>query len=118
MDVEQAVGRFRPCQDGMDSFGQPDTHDEGIAKMSEGCVNGVRRGVLLLSVITLYGCQDLAIRDTSSLLVPRFRQSEVLGFVGVARDEKPTTVPFDLNRIAEAQRGRKQCRVGNLDQGG
>ena len=37
--------------------------------------------VLLLSVITLYGCEDLAIHDTSSLLAPRFQRSEILGFV-------------------------------------
>jgi MtN3 and saliva related transmembrane protein len=51
--------------------------------MSEDCVGGVTHSVLLLglSVITLTGCQDLAIRDTSSLLAPSFQQSEVLGFV-------------------------------------
>jgi len=38
-------------------------------------------GVLLLSLLTLYGCEDLVIRDTSSLLVPRFQRSEILGFV-------------------------------------
>ena len=45
------------------------------------CCNRVTLGVLLLSVITLYGCEDLVIRDTSSLLVPRFQRSEILGFV-------------------------------------
>lgn len=43
--------------------------------------NRMMRGVLFLSVIMLCGCEDLAVRDTSSLLVPRFRRSEVLGFV-------------------------------------
>ena len=38
-------------------------------------------GVLLLSLLTLYGCEDLAIRDTSSLFIPRFQRSEILGFV-------------------------------------
>ncbi len=37
--------------------------------------------VLFLSLITLYGCQDLVPHDTSSLLSPRFRRSEILGFV-------------------------------------
>jgi MtN3 and saliva related transmembrane protein len=37
--------------------------------------------VLLLSVATLYGCQDLAPHDTASLLDPRFSRSEVFGFV-------------------------------------
>ena len=45
------------------------------------CSNRVTLGVLLLSVITLYGCEDLVIRDTSSLLIPRFQRSEILGFV-------------------------------------
>ena len=38
-------------------------------------------GVLLLSLVTLYGCEDLVIRDTSSLFIPRFQRSEILGFV-------------------------------------
>jgi len=42
------------------------------------CFNRVTPVVLLLSVITLYGCEGLAIRETSSLLVPRFRRSELL----------------------------------------
>ena len=35
----------------------------------------------MLSVLALYGCEDLVIRDTSSLLVPRFQRSEILGLV-------------------------------------
>jgi len=49
--------------------------------VSMACFNRVTLGVLLLSVITLYGCEDLVIRDTSSLFIPRFQRSEVLGFV-------------------------------------
>jgi hypothetical protein len=45
------------------------------------CCNRVTLGILLLNVITLYGCMDLVIRDTPSLLVPRFQRSEVLGIV-------------------------------------
>ena len=37
--------------------------------------------VLLLSLFTLCGCQDLVPRDTSSLFIPRFQRSEILGFV-------------------------------------
>ena len=43
--------------------------------------NRMMRGVLFLSMIMLCGCEDWVVRDTSSLLVPRFRRSEVLGFV-------------------------------------
>ena len=38
-------------------------------------------GVLLLSAILLGGCQGLAIDDVSSLLVPEFQRSEVIGLV-------------------------------------
>jgi MtN3 and saliva related transmembrane protein len=37
--------------------------------------------VLFLSLMTLCGCQDLVPRDTSSLFIPRFQRSEILGFV-------------------------------------
>jgi len=37
--------------------------------------------VLFLGLITLCGCQDLVPRDPSSLLVPRFHRSEILGFL-------------------------------------
>jgi MtN3 and saliva related transmembrane protein len=43
--------------------------------------NKLKHGVLLLSVMVLCGCEGLVIQDTSSLLVPRFQRSEVLGFV-------------------------------------
>ena len=49
--------------------------------MSMDCFNRVTLGVLLLSVLTLYGCEDLVIRDTSSLFIPRFQRSEVVGLV-------------------------------------
>jgi uncharacterized protein with PQ loop repeat len=37
--------------------------------------------VVLLSLIPLYGCQDLVPHDTSSLFIPRFQRSEILGFL-------------------------------------
>ena len=43
--------------------------------------NRVIFAVLFLSMIILCGCQDLVPRDTSSLLSPRFRRSEIFGFV-------------------------------------
>ena len=45
------------------------------------CSNKMTLGVLLLSLLTLYGCEDLVIRDTSSLLAPRFQRSEIVGLV-------------------------------------
>jgi MtN3 and saliva related transmembrane protein len=39
------------------------------------------RGVVLLGVIMLSGCAGLEVMDTSSLFLPKFQRSEVLGFV-------------------------------------
>ena len=39
------------------------------------------RGFVLLGVITLCGCEDLVVQDTTSLLLPRFQRSEILGIV-------------------------------------
>lgn len=36
---------------------------------------------LLVSLVMFYGCQDLFPQDTSSLLIPRFQRSEIIGFV-------------------------------------
>ena len=49
--------------------------------MNMNCSNKMTLGVLLLSLLALYGCEDLVIRDTSSLFIPRFQRSEILGFV-------------------------------------
>jgi len=54
---------------------------DGVAEVSLDSIKSVAPGVVLLSVVTLCGCGDLAIRDTSSLLVPGFQRSEILGFV-------------------------------------
>ena len=43
--------------------------------------NRITRGVLLLSVIMLCGCEGLVVHDTSSLLAPRLQRSEVIGLV-------------------------------------
>ena len=52
-----------------------------VGKVNMNCSNRVMLGVLLLNVLTLYGCEDLVIRDTSSLLAPRFQRSEIVGLV-------------------------------------
>ncbi len=51
-------------------------------KAGMGRYNKAALALLLVSLVTLLGCQgDLVPRDTGSLLIPRFRRSEVLGFV-------------------------------------
>ena len=43
--------------------------------------NWMIQGVIVVSAISLCGCEDLAVQDTSSLLLPRFQRSEILGIV-------------------------------------
>ena len=40
--------------------------------------------VVVLSAIMLAGCEDLAVRDTASLLAPTFQRSELIGFLAGA----------------------------------
>ena len=42
---------------------------------------GATTAILVLGLISLYGCQDLVPRDTRSLLLPSFTRSEILGLV-------------------------------------
>jgi uncharacterized protein with PQ loop repeat len=42
---------------------------------------GILRGLIMLFLIALSGCEGLAISDTASLLAPGFQRSEVLGIV-------------------------------------
>ena len=44
-------------------------------------IKRVTLGILLMSLTALYGCEDLTIRDTPSLLVPRLQRSEFIGLV-------------------------------------
>jgi len=54
---------------------------KGVRVMNGDAFKKRTRGVLMLSVIMLCGCADLVIRDTASLLDPRFQRSEVVGVV-------------------------------------
>jgi len=47
---------------------------------SQGFLNRMR-WIFWLGVVVLYGCADLEIRDTSSLLVPELQRSEIVGLV-------------------------------------
>jgi len=46
--------------------------------------NTTMLGVLVLSAIVLSGCEDLVVKDTASLLAPRFQRSEVIGLLAGA----------------------------------
>jgi MtN3 and saliva related transmembrane protein len=52
-----------------------------MTMMERDFINRMTRGILLLSVIALCGCEDFAVRDTSSLLLPQFQRSEIMGLV-------------------------------------
>ena len=43
--------------------------------------NRMTLAFLFLSLISLYGCQNLVPHDTQSLLMPRFQRSDIFGFV-------------------------------------
>jgi MtN3 and saliva related transmembrane protein len=43
--------------------------------------NRITPVILFLSLITLYGCQDLVPRDTQSLFLPGLQRSEIFGFL-------------------------------------
>ena len=47
-------------------------------------MNTAMLGVLVLGAILLSGCADLVVRDTASLLAPRFQRSEIVGLVAGA----------------------------------
>ena len=45
------------------------------------CIRRMAFAVVLLGAATLCGCEDLAVRDTKSLLAPSFQRSEIVGLV-------------------------------------
>jgi MtN3 and saliva related transmembrane protein len=60
-------------------------HDRDlVSPPNMGRFNKLLVAVLILSALVLYACgnlEDLVPRDTSSLLIPRFKRSDVFGFV-------------------------------------
>ena len=44
-------------------------------------VYAIARGAIVLSIIMLCGCSELATQDTTSLLVPHLQRSELVGIV-------------------------------------
>ena len=72
-------------------------------------------GVLLLSVLTLSGCEDLVIRDTSSLLVPRFQRSEIVGLVagfGTTFAALPDLIAMLKRRSSTGMNPKMACIMG------
>ena len=71
--------------------------------------------IVFLSLITLCGCQDLVPQDTSSLLIPRFSRSEVLGFMaglGTTFAAVPDLVAMIKNRSSSGMNPRMAAIMG------
>jgi len=54
---------------------------EGGVPVRRRSLDKLSLGVLLASVIALQGCESLGIHDATSLLLPTFQRSEVIGFI-------------------------------------
>jgi MtN3 and saliva related transmembrane protein len=52
--------------------------------VNKNALNTVTLGALLVCAIGFAGCQDLVVRDSASLLAPRFQRSEIVGLVAGA----------------------------------
>jgi MtN3 and saliva related transmembrane protein len=73
--------------------------------------------VLLLSLITLNGCQGLVPHDTRSLLIPRFGRSEILGFVagfGTTFAAVPDLVAMLRRRSSAGMKPRMAAIMGSF----
>ena len=71
--------------------------------------------IVFLSLITLCECQDLVPHDTSSLLIPRFGRSEVLGFMaglGTTFAAVPDLVAMLKNRSSAGMNPRMAAIMG------
>lgn len=79
------------------------------------CIDRITRGILLLSAITLCGCQDLAVHDTSSLLLPRFQRSEITGLVagfGTTFAALPDLIKMFRRRSSKGINPTMACLMG------
>lgn len=77
--------------------------------------NKVKLLVLFSLLIGVCGCQDLVPRDTSSLLVPRFHRSEILGFVaglGTTFAAVPDLLAMFKRKSAEGMNPRMAAIMG------
>lgn len=73
------------------------------------------RLALLVTVVTLCGCGDLEIRDTSGLLLPTFKRSEVFGFVaglGTTFATSPDLVAMVKRRSSAGMNPRMAAIMG------
>ena len=77
--------------------------------------NRVTLCILSLGVLTLYGCEDLVIHDTSSLLAPRFQRSEIVGLVagfGTTFAAVPDLIAMLKRQSSAGMNPRMACIMG------
>ena len=79
------------------------------------CIDRMKAGAVLLSAVMLCGCEGLEIRDPSSLLLPQFQRSEVLGFVagfGTTFAAVPDLVKMFRRRSSKGMNPRMAAIMG------
>jgi len=82
-----------------------------------GRFNHVTVAVLFLGLIALCGCQDLVPHDTVSLLSPKFRRSEIFGFVaglGTTFAAVPDLIAMLRRRSSEGMHPRMAAITGGF----
>ncbi|MGO9614242.1 MAG: SemiSWEET family sugar transporter [Dissulfurispiraceae bacterium] len=83
--------------------------------MKTDCIVGITRGVVLLGVIMLCGCEALTVHDTTALLLPEFRRSEVVGFVagfGTTFAAVPDLIRMLTRRSSKGMNPTMACIMG------
>ena len=80
-----------------------------------GQYNRITLVLLGVSAVLLRGCEDLVPHDVSSLLIPRFRRSEIVGFVagfGTTFAAVPDLVAMLRRRSSEGMNPRMAAIMG------
>jgi len=80
-----------------------------------GKYNRITLVLLGVSVVLLSGCEDLVPHDVSSLLIPRFRRSEIVGFVagfGTTFAAVPDLVAMFRRRSSQGMNPRMAAIMG------
>jgi hypothetical protein len=71
--------------------------------------------ILFLSLVTLYGCQDLVPRDTQSLFFPGLQRSEIFGFLA-GMGTTFAAVPDLVSMLKRRSRAGMYPMIGNHGQ--
>jgi MtN3 and saliva related transmembrane protein len=81
------------------------------------CLGRATLAVFSLVLVTLCGCDDLALHDVQSLLVPTFRRSEIIGFLagfGTTFAAVPDLITMTKRRSGVGMNPRMAAIVGSF----